>query len=82
MSCSLVQDAGEVAAVSWDAGDVDVPTPLLDQRQQVERVVPVSAGTHTVLLQLKESQPGAPTYSTVDTAQVTAEFFPIGAVQP
>lgn len=82
VSVSLIQDAGEVASVFWDAGDVDTPTPLTDQRQQVERVVPVSAGTHTVLLQLKEFQPAAPTYSTVDTAQVTAEFFPIGAVQP
>ena len=82
VTCSLIQDAGGVAQVLWDAGDVDAPTPLLDQRQQVDAVVPVSAGTHTVLLQLKEFQPGAPTYSTVDTAQVTAEFFPIGAVQP
>lgn len=85
--CEVLHDTTQAGAIYWEAGDVDgppMPGPAVDQRQSAEAVFPVTKGTHTVTLNLRELQPGnpTPTWSSAFASQVIVEFFPTGAVAP
>ena len=76
ISANILQDGGFAASLNWDAGDVD---NLFDQSQSSWVALPVTKGTHTYSLQMRELG-GVVDYSEYVGAQLAVQFSKTGDV--